>query len=310
MARALPRTESTPKPRAAVPDREKTAARLLSSSAKKFYDPEIDIDWDAPLAEDKGFLLPHRVSLYGTPLWERMTEDQRRELGKHEMATIASVGLWFEILLMKMLLKEVYDSDPIKRHTQYALTEVADECRHVTMFARLVERIDCPAYGPPPFLHQLAKILPTLAYGPAMYGSILVAEEVLDKLQREMAADDSVQPLMRMVNRIHVMEEARHVTFAREEVLRGAPKLGRAERRYQQFMIALVSYCISRSLIHPKAYAAVGLDPKVAWRTAHANPYYRRTLRFGGERIMPFLDDAGLIGGPGLPLWRKAHLLP
>ncbi|MDI3406186.1 hypothetical protein [Streptomyces cavernicola] len=46
-----------------------------------------------------------------------------------------------------------------------------------------------------------------------------------------------------------------------------------------------------------------------AWRTAHANPYYRRTMRYGGERIMPFLQDAGLVGGPGLPLWRKAYLL-
>ncbi|MDI3419230.1 AurF N-oxygenase family protein [Streptomyces luteolus] len=310
MARALPRTESTPKERTAVPDREKTAARLLSSSAKKFYDPAIDIDWDAPLADDKQYLLPHRVSLYGTPLWERMSEEQRRELGRHEMATIASVGLWFEILLMQMLLKEVYDSDPTKRHTQYALTEVAEECRHVTMFARLVERIDCPAYGPPEYLRRLAKVLPTLAYGPAMYGSILVAEEVLDKLQREMAGDDSVQPLMRMVNRIHIMEEARHVTFAREEVLRGVPELGRAELRYQQFMIALVSFFISRSLIHPKAYAAVGLDPREAWRTAHANPHYRRTMRYGGERIMPFLQDAGLIGAPGMRLWRKAYLLP
>ncbi|MFC7304690.1 diiron oxygenase [Streptomyces monticola] len=314
MARALPqdtpRAEPRTKPQPPVPDREKTAARLLASSAKKFYDPEVDIDWAAPLAEGKGFMLPHRVSLYGTPMWDRMSEEQRLELGRHEAATIASVGLWFEILLMQMLLKAAYNGDPTKRHTQYALTEIAEECRHVTMFARFVERIGCPAYGPQPYVHKLAKLLPTLAYGPAMYGSILVAEEVLDRLQREMAAADSVQPLMRMVNRIHIMEEARHVTYAREEVLRGVGHLGRAERRYQQFTIALVSYFISRSLIHPDAYAAVGLDPKEAWRTAHANPHYRATLLFGGERIMPFLDDAGLVGPPGKPLWRKAYLLP
>ena len=33
-----------------VADREKTAERLLNSSADKFYDPEVDIDWAAPLA--------------------------------------------------------------------------------------------------------------------------------------------------------------------------------------------------------------------------------------------------------------------
>ncbi|MBH5333464.1 diiron oxygenase [Streptomyces pactum] len=301
MARGLSETK--------VGDREKTAARLLMSSAKKFYDPDVDIDWEAPLLDGKCYLLPERVSLYGTPLWERMSEEQRLELGKHEAATIASVGLWFEILLMRMLIKAAYNGDPTSRHIQYALTEVAEECRHVVMFARMVERMDCPAYGPPPHVHQLAKILPTIAYGPAMFGSILVAEEILDRLQREMANDESVQPLMRMVNRIHILEEARHVTFAREEVVRGMAGMGRTELRYQRLLLATVSFFICRSLLHPRAYAAVGLDPREAWRTAHANPHYRETLRFAGERIMSFLDDAGLVGAPGMALWRKTHLL-
>ncbi len=290
-------------------DREKTAERLLKSSAAKFYDPEIDIDWDAPLLEDKYYVLPHRVSIYGTPLWDGLTEEQRRTLSRHEAASIASVGLWFEILLMRMLLKAAYNGDPTTRHVQYALTEVAEECRHVTMFARMVERMDCPAYGPHPYVHRLAKILPVIAYGPAMYGSILVAEEILDRLQREMAADESVQPLLRMVNRIHIVEEARHVAFAREEVVRGARGLGRAELRYQRHLIAMVSFFICRSLINPRAYAAVGLDPKQAWRTALANPHHQATMRFAGERIMGFLDENRMIGAPGMHLWRRSLLL-
>ncbi|MCZ7417710.1 MULTISPECIES: AurF N-oxygenase family protein [unclassified Streptomyces] len=294
-----------------VGDREKTASRLLASSARKSYDPEIDVDWDAPLDEDKHYLLPHRVSLYGTPTWERMTEEQRRELGRHEMATIASVGLWFELLLMKMLVKASYNGDATTRHIQYALTEVADECRHVTMFARLVERIGCPAYGPPRFLHEAAKVLPAISYGPALYGSVLVAEEITDRLQREMVGEETVQPLVRMVNHIHIVEEARHVTFAREEVVRGMTAgLGRAELRYQQALIATVAFAISRSLLNPRAYAAVGLDPKAAWRAAHANPHYRRTMRYSGEKIMPFLQEHGLVGGPARHLWRRAYLLP
>ncbi|MGD9482626.1 diiron oxygenase [Streptomyces sp. TRM70308] len=293
-----------------VADREKTAARLLASSAKKSYDPDVDIDWSAPLVDGKHFMLPHRVSLYGTPLWDRMSREQRVELGKHEAATVASVGLWFELLLMKMLVKAAYNGDATTRHVQYALAEVADECRHVTMFARFVERIGCPNYGPPPFLRQTAKVLPAISYGPAMYGSILVAEEVTDRLQREMVGDESVQPLMRMVNHIHIVEEARHVTFAREEVVRGMARLRKSELPYQQTLIATVSLAIARSLSNPRAYRAVGLDPKEAWRVALANPHYRGTMRFAGEKIMPFLQDAGLVGGPAKGLWRKAALLP
>lgn len=290
-------------------DREKTADRLLKSSAKKFYDPEIDIDWAAPLPDGKLFEVEHRCSLYGTHLWDRLSPQQRIDLGRHEVASIASNGIFFEVLLMRMLLKEIYEADPTSRHVQYALTEIADECRHSVMFARYVERTGAPAYGPPRMVHRLGKLLPVLGYGPALYGSILVAEEILDRLQRESMADENVQPLVRMVNRIHVLEEARHVTFAREELLRGMPKLSKPELYYQRWLLAAVSFAITRSLINPRVYGAVGLDPREAMRTALANPHFQRTLHWAGERIMAFLAEAGLVGAPGMVWWRRSFLL-
>ncbi|GAA1246016.1 diiron oxygenase [Prauserella halophila] len=290
--------------------REKTAERLLKSSANKFYDPEVDIDWDAPLVEGKRFIPEERSSLYGTELWDRLTPEQRIELGKHEMASIATNGIWFEVILMQLLLKEVDNGDPTTSHAQYALTEIADECRHSTMFARMSNAFGCPHYGPVKWRHRVAKILPAIGYGPALYGSILIAEEILDRLQREQMNDPEIQPLVRMVNRIHVLEEARHVTFAREEVTRRIKGMGRVELAYQRWLIAYVSWHITRSLINPHVYKAVGIRPKEGYQAALSNPHFRATLLFSGEKIMPFLDEAGLVGRPGMKLWRSAGLLP
>jgi hypothetical protein len=290
-------------------DREKTAERLLNSSADKFYDPEVDIDWEAPLQDGKYYAPDHRISLYGTELWDKMTPEQRVELGKHEVASVASNGIWFEVLLMQMLLKEVYRIDPTTRHAQYALTEIADECRHSMMFARAIEKVGAPAYGPPKILRQLGKLLPVIGYGPALYGSILIAEEILDRIQRESMADENVQPLVRMVNRIHVLEEARHVTFARQEVVRGMSGLKKWELPYQRLLISVVAFSITRSLINPRVYQAVGLDPKQAHKVAINNPHHQQTLRWSGERIMKFLGEAGLVAAPGMHWWRRAYLL-
>ncbi|KOV76940.1 diiron oxygenase [Nocardia sp. NRRL S-836] len=292
-----------------VADREKTAERLLKSSAEKFYDPEVDIDWSAPLVDGLFYIPEQRISLYGTPMYDALTHEQRIELSKHELASIASVGLWFELLLMQMLVKVVYNTDPTTRHAQYALTEVADECRHSTMFARLVERIGCPAYGPTRHTHRLGKLLPVIGYGPAMYGSILVAEEILDRLQREAMNDDTVQPIVRMVNRIHVLEEARHVRFAREELQRGMAELKGYEKPYQKWLIGYVSMMITRAIVNPAVYAAVGLDVREARRQALANPRFQETIRWSGERIMSFLDEAGLVGKPGMRSWRRSFLI-
>lgn len=293
-----------------VNDRDKTAARLLGSAARNTYDPGVDIDWAAPLEADKPFLPLHRSSLYGTELWEQLSEQQRLELSKHELISVATSGIWFEALLMKILLNEFYNSDPTTAHAQYALTEIADECRHSTMFAKMANWAGVPHYGPVPWLREVAKLLPVLVSGPSAYASVLVAEEILDRLQRDQMNDENVQPLVRMVNRIHVLEEARHVTFAREEVARGMAECRNPVLRARhQYMTALVGFVIVYSLINPRVYRCVGLDPKQAHRTAWRNRNYQETMRWNGEKIMSFLDEVGLLGGPGMYWWRKAHLI-
>jgi hypothetical protein len=292
-----------------IADRERTAERLLNSSARNSYDPDVDIDWAAPLAPDKYFLPAHRCTLYGTPLWAGLTQEQRIELTKHELASIASVGIWFEVILMELLVRHTYNADPLTRHTQYALTEVADECRHSVMFARLIERVGCPAYGPGQTAQQLGRLFKSIAFGPSMYAGILVAEEITDALQRESMNDDTVQPLVRMVNRIHVIEEARHVRYAREEVLRDTPKLSRAGLAYHRAMLARTAFIVTRALVHPKVYRSVGLDPYEARRVAWANPYHRDTIRWAGSKLVSFLDENDLIGGPSRRVWQAVGLV-
>jgi hypothetical protein len=45
-----------------------------------------------------------------------LSPEQRIELGKHEVASVATTGLWFEAALMQMLLAEAYDEDPASAH--------------------------------------------------------------------------------------------------------------------------------------------------------------------------------------------------
>lgn len=294
---------------AAGDGREQTAERLLRSTAARSYDPELEIDWSAPLLPNLGYLREERCSLYGTALWRTLSPEQRLELGKHEAASVASVGIWLEFLLMRMLTKLSYENDPTSRHVQYALAEIADECRHSTMFARMIENIAAPAYGPTRSVHRRGRLLPHLAHGPAMWGAVLIGEELIDRFQREMVGDERIQPLMRMVNRIHIVEEARHIGFARAELLRSVAAMPRRQLPYHRLLLAHIAYIVCRSLINPRVYAAVGIDPREGREAALGNPYHRETIRFGGEKIMPFLADAGLVGAPGMYFWRRSFLI-
>jgi len=290
-------------------DRERTAERLLRSTAARSYDPDLDIDWLAPPTPGKIYQPEHRCTLYGTAMYERLTPEQRIELGKHETASVAAAGIKLEFVLLRMLAKLAYRGDPASRHVQYALAEMAEECRHSTMFARMIDWLGVPSHKPPRLIQMLGNVLPSIAYGPAMWGAILIGEEVTDRYQREMVNDESIQPLVRMVNRIHIMEEARHIGFARAELIRSAAKLSRAELPYHRGLLGRTALIISRNLVSPQVYLSVGLDPREARRVALANPAHQETLRFGGEKIVAFLDEAGMIGAPGTRLWRKSFML-
>jgi hypothetical protein len=251
----------------------------------------------------------HRSTLYGTPLWDRLTPEQRRELGKHEAASVAGFGIWLEAILMRLLAKLAYEEDPATRHVQYALAEMAEECRHSTMFARLIEWMGVPCYRPPRHVHALGRLLASTAHGPAMWGAILIGEEITDRYQREMVADDSMQPVVQMVNRIHILEEARHIGFARAELTRSVARLPLYDLPMQRLVLGRVAFIVSRNLISPEVYRSVGLDPAQARRAALANPAHHETIRFGGEKIVAFLREAGMIGPPATRLWRKAHMI-
>jgi hypothetical protein len=290
-------------------DRDRTATRLLGSSSKKSYDPALDIDWDAPVDLGMAYLPFERVSLYGTELWEQLSEHQRVELSRQELASIASTGLWFEIILIQLLARYAYHLDPQSPHTQYALTEIGDETRHVIMFARALEHLQAPTYRPNRFVHHLARVYKATARGTALFAPVLVAEELTDRVQRATMNDETIHPVVRMVNRIHVVEEARHVRFAREEVARRMPRTGRVGRFVGNTVSAVVSAFIATSLIHPQVYASVGLDPKQAAKVARANPHNHRTRQWMAEKIMAFLDEQGMLTWPARRIYRLAHLV-
>jgi hypothetical protein len=124
-----------------------------------------------------------------------------------------------------------------------------------------------------------------------------------------MVDDDSIQPVVRMVNRIHITEEARHIGFAREELRRAVNRTRPAQLPAHRYLIARFGYLIARNLINPQVYRAVGLDPRTARQAALANPRHQETIRFGGEKILAFLASQGLVGPPGITWWRRSFLL-
>ncbi|MCX2968397.1 MULTISPECIES: AurF N-oxygenase family protein [Streptomyces] len=290
-------------------DQHDVAGRLLDSAAQLAYDPATEVDWETPLDTRFHGASPEWSTLYGTAYWAEMSEEQRKELTRQEAASVASTGIWFEMILQQMVLRDIYAKDPTDARFQWALTEIAEECRHSIMFARGAKKLGAPAYRPHRVAVELGRAFKTLAFGEAAYAAILVAEEVLDVMQRDWMRDERVVPFVRTINNIHVVEESRHMKFARDETRRRLARAGRVRREVNAFVIAVAAYVIVTSMVNKKVYANAGLDGERALAEARANQHHKAMMRSSCSGLMEFLASCGLLTKPALVFYQRANLI-
>jgi hypothetical protein len=295
--------------KSAGPTREEFSERLLKGSVKKSYAPVVDIDWDAPLEPDKFFLPPQMCTLYGTPLWESMTREQRIESSRQELINTLSAGIWFENILNQALLRDVMHENPTAKATQYKLTELGDETRHMVMFGKAIDRIGGVPVRPKFYQRIIINMLPKLFRGSVLWGAALVGEEIFDALQRQILDDPDLQPIVRQLMRIHITEEARHIQFARDGLRQRVPSMPWYRRAYLANLHGVGGPFYRYLFTMPIVYRRVGLDGRETRRLALANPNFHAACRSAFAPLAAFFDEVGLMGRLGRRMWRRAGFL-
>jgi P-aminobenzoate N-oxygenase AurF/Domain of unknown function (DUF4873) len=293
-----------------APTREEFSERLLRGSVKKSYEPVVDIDWDAPLDPDKYFLPPESVSIYGTPLWDGMTREQRIELSRQEIVNTLSAGIWFENILNQALLRDLMHRDPTARATHYALTEMGDETRHMVMFGRAIEKLGAKPMQPKLYQRMIINMLPWAFRGSVLWVAALIGEEIFDSLQRRMMDDPELQPMIQRLMRIHVTEEARHIQFARDGLRKKAADMGWLNRMWVSNLNGVGGLFFQFLFTNPAQYRRVGLPGLETRNIARQSPHRRDVQILGFASLGAFLEEVGLMGPIARRLWRRSHFLP
>ena len=118
--------------------------QLVAASQRTSLDPFEYVDWSLPIDDSAFHLPPELLPLYGTPAWDAMSETEQIAYSRHETAALCGAGVWFENVLMQVVLRHLADmpvTDPAHR---YLLVEVADECRHSTPLRALLPKAFAP----------------------------------------------------------------------------------------------------------------------------------------------------------------------
>lgn len=286
----------------ATPSTTLRAEQLIAASARQTRDPFQDITWDVAIDDSAFHLPPEMLSLYGTPAWDAMSELDRITYSRHEAAATYASGIWFENALMQVVLRHLTTievTDPIHR---YLLIEVADECRHSAMFGEFLRRAGTPSYAP-----QRPVVIDETSSGRALsYLLILAIEEFLDYVNRSTMKDERVHTVSRQIARLHVVEEARHVSFAKSYLAEVWPTLDTADQAIVRDAAPILVAEVASLSLNPDVFDHLGIAG--AARAVADSPHYRANVIAGLGKLTTFLTEIGVIVGDDT-LWAELGLV-
>jgi hypothetical protein len=287
-------------------------ARLSRLSVDKHFDAYADVDWGAPDMRvdptDVRFAALAVDPLRATDWFRGLSDDERARFGLYRWAAAMKTGWHFENLLQRGLLLWAMRLPNGAPEFRYAHHEIIEESQHTLMFQEFVNRSGLPVRGMPRWARALGEIFAVRAarFAPAtFFVMVLGGEDPADHVQREELRIGTPHPLVERIIRIHVTEEARHISFARNYLRQAVPRLGRFRRHLLAAEAPLIMALMTRMILEPPRDLRrhCGLPAAVA-RRAMRSPEGRQLLADTARKVRVLCEELGLMTPAARRLWR------
>ncbi|MGH9057079.1 MAG: AurF N-oxygenase family protein [Acidimicrobiales bacterium] len=291
-------------------------ARLSRQSVDKHFSAYEDVPWDDPDyaidPDDQRWQLWSSDAL-GHTSWYRSQEPQlRSRIALHRIAACMRVGWEFENVLQRGLLAYAMRLPNGAPEFRYIHHEIVEESQHTMMFQEFVNRTGLPVRG----MRDVDRVggerlvLPMGRVDPPLFFLfVLGGEDPVDHLQRQQLKSGVPHPVLERIMRIHVTEEARHISFARNYLKTEVPKLP-APRRHALSVAAPVLFGVMTRMMcdpPPQLSREYGI-PRSVMREAKRSRVHRGVLAQCGSKPRKMCQELGLVTRETARLWDRFGL--
>jgi hypothetical protein len=219
------------------------------------------------------------------------------------------VGLQFESVLKRGLLEYAARLPDGSSEFRYAYHEVIEEAQHSLMFQEFVNRAGLPVAGMPKLLEIGSRRVVLLGRRfPALFFLfVLGGEDPIDFVQRSaLRGGKEIHPLLERIMRIHVTEEARHLSFARHYLKRNVPCLSWWRRQHLAIATPFILGSMAAQMLRPSRQVVRTYDiPRSVLREAYRdNPAARQYVVDSLRKVRELCVELGVITAISRPLWR------
>jgi hypothetical protein len=291
--------------------------RLSRQSVDKHFDAYADIAWDDPEMRidpaDPRWELFDDDPVGRTEWYRNLPQQERAQIGLQRIVTAMKIGVQFESVLKRGLLEFAADLPNGAPEFRYTYHEVIEEAQHSLMFQEFVNRSGFDPPGLPWDMRFGSRFVVLLGrWFPAMFFLfVLGGEDPIDYTQRRQLKDHSSHPLLERIMRIHVTEEARHLSFARHYLRREVPRLGRVRRLVLSIAAPRLLGEMAKQMLYPSSDLVKkhGM-PREQLKQLRASDDARRFVAESVGKVRRLCVDLGLVTPLSKRIWKRMHLWP
>jgi hypothetical protein len=140
---------------------------------------------------------------------------------------------------------------------------------------------------------------------------VLGGEDPIDYVQRrELRSEREIHPLLERIMRIHVTEEARHLSFARHYLKRTVPTLSKPRKAQLGIFAPLILGQMAQLMLKPSRKLVQRYDiPKDVIDAAYTNnPMHHEETVASLQKVKKLCVDLGLVKFPYNRIWKRFGL--
>ncbi len=275
------------------------APRLSEASVKKLWDVYSAFDWPESLdPEAEWYMQPDLISIHGTDVWNGLDEKQRKKLSFYEIVNLFSFVLYGERPLVEGLMNRTYRKATLGPITDYLHHFIDEENKHMIMFGEFCNRYAGKIYPEKKLVlpREYAKGEEDVSF----FCKVMIVEELGDFYNVEMMSNRDINPLVAKINKVHHVDEARHLAFGREYLAELFHQYRDAwsEKEMEAFQSWLANYLNScwGDFYNPAVYKDAGLEDGYGIRKmALADPTCRAFRERVSKKVVDYFLDVGLL---------------
>jgi hypothetical protein len=270
--------------------------QLYQKGKDKQWDQVSRIDWSIEVDPYDSLGLPEETSaIYGTPVWDKISEQQKKDLNLHHSAWQFSQFLHGEQGAM-ICAARIVESVPDLDSKFYAATQTMDEARHAETYARFLQEKLGLVY---PINDNLSKLLAetlTDSRWDMPYLGMQVLIEGLALAAFGMLRDITTKPLPKQILAYVMQDEARHVAFGRLALKDAYRDLTSQERDEREEFVVEACYLMRDRIRGKEVWSLCGLDEKECDGYVDQSEFMKLFRNQLFTRIVPIVKDIGLWG--------------